>query len=65
MESQTASTTVKSYDSLVRGYYHYYVAHLTKALRDEGAVPESNSLVLVNINWAICFNAVTNARLAI
>lgn len=48
----------KSYDSLSRGYYHYYVAHLIKALRDEGAVLGSNGLVSVNINWAICGNPV-------
>ena len=48
----------KPYYSLVRGYYHYYVAHLIKALRDEEAVPGSNGLVSVNVNRAICFSAV-------
>lgn len=48
----------RSYDSLVRGYYHYYVVHLSKALGDEGAFLGSNGLVSVNINGAICYNLV-------
>lgn len=48
----------ESYDNLVRGYYYYYVAHLVKALRDEGAVLRSNGVIPININWAFCFNPV-------
>lgn len=46
----------KSCDGNLRGYYYYYVAHLIKALGDEGSVSGSNGLVSVNINWAICFS---------
>lgn len=36
----------------------YYVAHLIKALRNEGLRWGSNGLISVNVSRAICFNLV-------
>lgn len=36
----------------------YYVAHLIKALRNEGLRQGSNGPISIHVSWAVCFNLV-------